>query len=112
MPSRRGPPKGYRRGAADPASLTPKIAKIREQITALTVAYGERLVLAELHRAVFGDPRPCEGGWPTRIDGGSASAMVASGSGAGSSMHISEGSDHTRSPTKTKSEWSQDEQDG
>ena len=59
VPSRRGPPKGYRKGAADPSSLVPKIAKIREHIQSLQVAYGEHEVLRQLHLAVFGNA-PCD----------------------------------------------------
>ena len=68
VPSRRGPPKGYRRGSADPASLGPKILKIREHVQALQLAYGERLVLNELHKAIFGDG-PCDAGAELILEG-------------------------------------------
>lgn len=59
VPSRRGPPKGYKRGTADPSSLVPKISKINEQIKALQSAYGERIVLSQLHKAIFNNV-PCD----------------------------------------------------
>lgn len=54
VPTRRGPPKGYRNGAADPKSLYPKIDKIREHVKALQAAYGEKLVMDELELCLFG----------------------------------------------------------
>ncbi|KAL5528387.1 hypothetical protein ACEPAF_7523 [Sanghuangporus sanghuang] len=116
VPSRRGPPKGYRRGSADPASLAPKILKIREHIQALQLAYGERLVLNELHKAIFGDG-PCDAGPELLLEGmrdvdhkevdfmrstPSTSRRTAGSSASDTSGNVT---------MKGRSDWSQDEHD-
>ncbi|EJD03028.1 uncharacterized protein FOMMEDRAFT_168112 [Fomitiporia mediterranea MF3/22] len=115
VPSRRGPPKGYRRGSADPSSLGPKILKIREHIQALQLAYGERIVLDELHKAIFGDG-PCD----VRIEAESASAsappesrsstIVTSSTRRPIGSSASDTSGHATA--KNRSDWSQDEHEG
>lgn len=115
VPSRRGPPKGYRRGNADPQSLHPKLLKIRESVHALQHAYGERLVLNELHKALFGDG-PCEIGVDYEgmddssqtSTGPSIAAASTSKRGAGSSA--SDASGHAL--VRSRSDWSQEENDG
>lgn len=118
VPSRRGPPKGYRRGSADPASLAPKILKIREHIQALQLAYGERLVLSELHAAIFGNG-PCDVGTElgafqetgrTSRMGPRPSSAVASTSKRSTGSSASEVSGS--STARNRGEWSQDEHDG
>lgn len=109
VPSRRGPPKGYRRGNADPLSLHPKLLKIREQVHGLQHAYGEQLVLSELHKALFGDG-PCEIGADDDDSQTSAGPSTVAGStakGPGSSA-----SDVSRAAMRSRSDWSQDENDG
>ena len=44
---------------ADPAGSTPKIAKIREHVQSLQLAYGEDIVLRKLLKTIFGN-NPCE----------------------------------------------------
>ncbi|KAH8119301.1 fungal-specific transcription factor domain-containing protein [Phellopilus nigrolimitatus] len=106
VPSRRGPPKGYRRGTADPMSLMPKIAKIREHIQALQVAYGERFVLDELHKALYED---CScGAGAASSDGHAGLSMSETTAGAGSGTASDSSGNGAR---RAKSEWSQDEQD-
>ena len=129
IPTRRGPPKGYRRGTADPSSLIPKIGKIREHVQALQLAYGDRLVLDELHRTIFGSQCICpnfgtmstgSGSRATssglehghgHIHGHSASSM---GAGPSTPSTIAEARHDSGAADriKTKSEWSQDEHEG
>lgn len=126
IPTRRGPPKGYRRGAADPNSLIPKIGKIREHVQALQLAYGDRVVLDELHRAIFGAGCIC----PNFGSGSAGSSGLGGRSGSVGHGHTSVPatpstmadmrhdpggsvtSDGSVRDGKTKSEWSQDEHDG
>ena len=118
VPSRRGPPKGYRRGNADPLSLAPKILKIREHVQALQLAYGERLVLRELHKAIFGDA-PCD--VSAEIEAMQASGLSSltgprHSSSAGSISKREGGSSASEvsghSTTRNRSDWSQDEHEG
>lgn len=107
--TRRGPPKGYRRGVADPTSLLPKIAKIREQLQALQIAYGEKAVKEELHKTVWGTPT-CDHldapvpQTPTCSSGGSGTCTATT------SLHARSESPYT--PRERKYEWIQDELEG
>lgn len=104
--TRRGPPKGYRRGAADPLSLLPKIAKIREQVQALQVAYGEKAVKEELHKSIWGIPTCDYVSVP-----GTPSCSTSSGAcTATATSHMrSESPHHSR---ERKHEWGHEEIDG